>query len=262
VNRVLWIVPLLLLAAAGCFSEGRREYGAAGRDPFASDAEWMRRADQSATDQMPAQPPAERTGNVTMVVERIAVSQQDQLDLEAAWRYVDEHLGAAGGQLARRNGVRVGVATGGFQGALQAALNKSRSREIQKTFVTVLSGAAGMIRAGQNTYVEALRYRTPLGQTVLLERTFVGASLVAEPTILPGDRIRVNLHPRFTASDGRVVDLAEMSTEVVVAHGQPMVIGGLDQSSDDVGLALFSWRRERESRKVTLIVTPYIQGAP
>jgi len=230
VNRVLWIVPLLLLAAAGCFSEGRREYGAAGRDPFASDAEWMRRADQSATDQMPAQPPAERTGNVTMVVERIAVSQQDQLDLEAAWRYVDEHLGAAGGQLARRNGVRVGVATGGFQGALQAALNNSRSREIQKTFVTVLSGAAGMIRA--------------------------------EPTILPGDRIRVNLHPRFTASDGRVVDLAEMSTEVVVAHGQPMVIGGLDQSSDDVGLALFSWRRERESRKVTLIVTPYIQGAP
>ena len=34
--------------------------------------------------------------------------------------------------------------------------------------MTVLSGAAGMIRGGQNTYVEALRYRTPRGQTVLL----------------------------------------------------------------------------------------------
>jgi len=256
------MVSLLVLAAAGCAWEENRQYGWGEGDPFASDTQWMRRADHSATDQMPAQPPAERTGNVTMVVERIAVSQQDQTDLEAAWRYVDEHLGAAGGQLARRNGVRVGVATGGFRGALQTAFNKSRSREVQKTTLTVLSGAAGMIKVGQNTYVEALRYRTPLGRTVLLERTFVGASLVAEPTILPGDRIRVSLHPRFTASDGRVVDLAEMSTEVVVAHGQPMVIGGLDQSSDDVGLALFSWRRERESRKVTLIVTPYIQGAP
>lgn len=153
-NRVLWIVPLLLLTAGGCASEKNRGYGAGEGDPFASDAEWMRRADQSATDQMPAQPPAERTGNVTMVVERIAVSQQDQLDLEAAWRYVDEHVVAGGGQLARRNGVRVGVATGGFRGALQTAVNKSRSREVQKTILTVLSGAAGMIRVGQNTYVE------------------------------------------------------------------------------------------------------------
>jgi len=85
---------------------------------------------------------------------------------------------------------------------------------------------------------------------------------VAVLTVLPGDKVHVRLHPRFTTSDGRVLDLAEMTTEVVLRHGQPMVIAGLDQSSDDAGSALFSWGREREERKVVLTVTPYIQGLP
>ena len=53
------------------------------------------------------------------------------------------------------------------------------------------------------------------------------------------------------------------STElIVVRHGQTMVIGSLDESSDDVGSALFRWGRERESRQVTMTLTPLIQGAP
>jgi len=225
VNRVLWIVPLLLPAAAGCFSEERWEYGVGEGDPFASDAEWM-----------PAQPPAERTGNVTMVVERIAVSRQDQTDLEAAWRYVDEHVAVGGGQLARRNGVRVGVATGGFRGALQTAVNKSRSREVQKATLTVLSGAAGMIRVGQNTYVEALRYRTPRGQTVLLERTFVGASLVA-----PGgdvDRGRGCPRPADGDRGARSVLRRCRPCAVLVAAGAGEQEGDLDRHALHPGSAV------------------------
>jgi len=207
-------------------------------------------------------PPVERTGNVTVVVEKIVVGRRDQVNLEAAWRYADEHVVAAGGDLARRNGIRVGVSTNGFRVALQAALKQSRNRQVQKTSMTALSGTWGMVHVGEDTYVEALRLWTPGGRRVLLERTFVGSSLVVEPTILPGDKVQVRLHPRFTTRDGRAIDLVDMSTEVVLAHGQPMVIGGLDESSDSAGSALFSLRRERDTRKVTLTLTPYIQGGP
>ena len=255
VHGMQWIVPLLL-AAAGCVSTEGWLFEPEEPVAVESDAEWEVLTREAETEK----PPAERTGNVTVVVEKILVGRQDEVNLEAAWRYADEHVVAGGGDLARRNGIRVGVSTDGFRAALRAALRKSRIKQVEKTAITTLSGTSGMIKVGQDTYVEALHYWTPRGRRVLLGRTFVGSSLVVEPTILPEDMVRVRLYPRFTTRAGRAIDLVEMSTEVVLAHGQPMVIGSLDESSDSAGFALFGWRRERESRKVTL--TPLIQGAP
>jgi Flp pilus assembly secretin CpaC len=85
---------------------------------------------------------------------------------------------------------------------------------------------------------------------------------VATPTILPDDMVRVRLHPRFTVREGEYIDVAAMETDVVVANGQSLVIGGLEQASDDVGAALFSYGRRQEERRVLLTVTPHIHGAP
>jgi len=243
------MIVLLSLAAAGCISSEAWEL--AGRGPRRRESE------------EPAQPvPAERTGNVTVMVENISVGQQDRVHLDAAWRYADEHVVAAGGRLAGRNGIRVGVSTGGFKAALQAALSETRHKEVQRTSITALSGTRGWIRIGQDAYVDVLRYRTRRGEVVLLERATVGVSLVVEPTIMPGDMVHVKVYPSFTTREGREIDLAEMAVEVVVRHRQTMVIGSLDKSSDDIGSALFHWGRELESRQVTMTLTPFIQGAP
>lgn len=95
--------------------------------------------------------------------------------------------------------MRIGVAAGDFTGALSAALDRIRNRQVEKLSITVLSGRTGMIGVGQDTYVDVLHYWSPRGQFVLLERTLVGASLVVEPTILPEDRVQVRLYPRFTS---------------------------------------------------------------
>ena len=246
--RVQMIV-LLSLTAAGCISSEAWE--SAGRRPSRRESE------------EPARPvPVERTGNVTVMVEKISVGREDQVHLDAAWRYADEHVVAAGGSLARPNGIRVGVSTGGFKAAFQAALSESRHKDVQRTSITALSGTRAMIRVGENAYVDVLRYHTRRGEVVLLERATVGTSLVVEPTIMPEDMVHVKVYPSFTTREGRAIDLAEMAVEVVVRHGQTMVIGSLDESSDDVGSALFRWGRERESRQVTMTLTPLIQGAP
>lgn len=204
---------------------------------------------------------AERTGNVTIVVDRIAVSTSDLLHLGAIWRYVDEQtVIAGGGEILRRNGVRSGVARQGFSVALQAALSKVRTKETQQLMITTLSGSPGMISMGETAYVEMLRCWTPFGERVLLQRAFVGASLVVEPEILPDDRIRLKLHPHFSQRRGPAIELTDLTTEVVLRHGQPLVLAALDQSRENVAFALFSRTRERQSQQVTVVVTPRIEG--
>jgi hypothetical protein len=210
----------------------------------------------------PEKRPAERTGNVTIQVEKILLDQRDKASVESAWRFADDHVVVSGGELTHSNGIRIGVGGGEFTTAIQAALERSRRTGTQKLMIVTLSGSRGSIAVGQGVYMETLRFRTPRGQTVLFERTFVGSSLVVEPTILPQDRLRVKLYPRFTSREGRTIDLTEMATEVMVSHGQPMVIGGLEESTDSAGFALFSWGREKQARNLTLVLTPYIEGAP
>jgi hypothetical protein len=253
---------LLILAAVGCAPAEfwRLESG----KPKARESEaereirdWQRKVEQPSP-----QPPAERTGNVVVAVQRIMVAEQDRTRLAGAWKYTDDRVTVKGGDWAQSNGVRIGVAAGDFTGALSAALDRIRNRQVEKLSITVLSGRTGMIGVGQDTYVEALWYWTPRGRVVLFEGAFVGASLVVEPTILPEDRVQVRLYPRFTARSGRSIELTEMATEVVLRHGQSMVLGELDSSLDSVGFALFSWTQASERRKVTVILTPFIEGAP
>jgi hypothetical protein len=257
--RPHWTV-LVVLAAVGCVAgEGwHTGPGTSGSPP--SDLDREVREGLEMAEQLP--PPGERTGNVTMVVEKILVDRTDRINLEAAWRFVSENAVVSGGRIARRNGLRIGVATDGFRGALRAALEKSRTKQVEKLLVTSLTGTRGTITVGRDLYVPVLRYRTPRGDVVLLKREFVGGSLVAVPEILPDDRVRVELYPSFRTREGREIELAEMATEVVTRHGRPLVIGGLDRSTEDVGSALFSWTRERGNRRVVLTVTPHVQGAP
>lgn len=209
----------------------------------------------------PPFPRAERTGNVTISVDRIAVDETEVRNVAAIWKYADENVVIQGGANVRRNGIRAGVATRGFAAALQTALEQSRSKKQQRIFITTLSGSTGMISMGGDVFVEVLRYWTPFGESVLLQRAWVGASLVVEPTILPGDKVRVKLYPRFSSRDGKTIDLTEAATEVILQHGQPLVMSGLEQSTDTAGWALFSRTEEHRTQNVTLIVTPSIEGA-
>lgn len=253
-QRILWVVVVVLAAAAGCLSMETWD-----DESEAPRRDWDARVHQPE----PERAPAERTGNVRIEVEKISVARRDTVYLGSAWSYVDEHATVViGGDLARRNGIRLGVAKPGFSAALQAGLKKTRNRKVEKSWITTLSGGRGTIAVGRGTYVDVLHYWTPLGRRVIIERAFVGSSLMVEPTILPGDMVRVRLYPRFTTRDGRVIDLTETATVVVVAHGRTLLIGGVDEASQNVGSTLFSWGEQREDRRVTLTVTPFIEGAP
>jgi len=79
--------------------------------------------------------------------------------------------------------------------------------------------------------------------------------------VVGADEVRLALFPRFTSRSGRIIDVTELRTDVVVPHGQTMVVGGLEESQDSLAYALFSLGGRRGDRRTLLLVTPYIEAA-
>ena len=208
--------------------------------------------------------PRERSGNVIVKLERHTYSRENALRVSSAWKYADEHIlaGSRSGRLWTRNGLRLGLATDRFRAALSVQAQGQRSTSSQQMMLTALSGQEASLMVGTDVYVPVLRYWTWAGPVTLLEREFVGSSLVVVPQIVGDDQIHLKLFPRFTSRSGRrVIDVTELSTEVIVPHGQTLAIGGLDDSQGSLAWALFSLGRRQADRRTLLLVTPYIEAA-
>ena len=246
-----FLIPLVVLVA-GCAIEQPVD-----ESPAALAArEW-----EAYTRRPRERPPAKRSGNITIIVDKIIHTDAQSLDFDLLWRYADESIaiGTPGGELARSNGIRIGVAKDGFQAVLKAAQRNARSRQSEQLWLTVLSGTQGHILVAQSTHIGVLRHRTAMGESIILANAMVGASMVIEPRILAGDDIQVKLHPRFSSRDGKTINLTDLTTELVLRHGQPLVMAGLDQASDSAGFALFSYGKAETKSRMTLVITPYIE---
>jgi len=231
--------------------------------PVESGAQLALRQYEEQMEQLGGPPPEERSGNVIVVLERYTYGQDDALRVASAWRYADEDIvaGSRSGRLWARNGVHLGLATKRFRAALKVSASGRRQTTTQRMMLTALSGHETSLLVGSDIYVPTLRLWTWSGVVVVLEREFVGSSLVVVPEIVGEDQVRLSLFPRFTSRSGRVTDVTELTTEVIVPHGQTLVVGGLDQRRDSLSYALFSLGGRRSNRKTLLLVTPYIEAA-
>jgi len=255
-----WALVVLVLWAwaVGCdYPEG------ASRGAEESPARRALREYEEQMAQLGGPAPKERTGNVIVVLERHTYDRSDALQVASAWRYADQHILARSraGPLWRRNGLRLGLATDHFRGALGISAGGSRRTGSQRMMVTALSGQEAALMVGTDVYVPRLVVWTWAGPTVLFESEFVGSSLVVVPQVVGEDQIHVALFPRFTSRSGRIIDVTELRTEVVVPHGETLVVGGLDESQDSLAYALFGLDRRRADRRSLLLVTPYIEAA-
>ncbi len=89
----------------------------------------------------------------------------------------------------------------------------------------------------------------------------VGTFLAVRPTILPNRRIRLRITPQISyrsdQGDG-TIELVEASTEVVVQSGQPVTIGGSEQSAEVRRQFLIGYERANRTGQVTLVLTAEI----
>lgn len=131
--------------------------------------------------------------------------------------------------------------------------------------LTVSSGRTAKLRVGEDVpYIEWLMTRAygwGLAQAGIAWQK-VGAFLVVEPTVIgdgPQALIRVRLTPELSGLvDGNPyrVRYTQTATEVVVAPGQTVQIGGLNQDREFYSRFLIGRSRTGEQRAMTIELTP------
>jgi type II secretory pathway component GspD/PulD (secretin) len=90
----------------------------------------------------------------------------------------------------------------------------------------------------------------------------VGAKLVVQPTVLGDGTVRVRLTPELSGyADGRRVAtrFARVATDVVVADGETMSIGGLNQDKDFYSRFLVGVNKSGSTQKLDILLTPRVE---
>ena len=120
------------------------------------------------------------------------------------------------------------------RGSIGAGSTETRTRQSTGIFTLVQDGGESTLTvATQVPYAQVAFYRdyaTGAGHVVrgIVFRE-VGTSLKVRANLLPGNQVRVRLTPSISwlSADGSgAIEFTEAATEVIVASGQPLVIGG------------------------------------
>jgi hypothetical protein len=165
----------------------------------------------------PPAPSAQGTKQIKVVFEVRQAGSQSRDAVQGGGRVIITERGSA-----RASG-RLGVES------TQQTVTRSTG-----IFTIVPDGGESMLLvASQVPYAQAVYYRdylTGAGHlTTGVSVRDVGTSLKVRATVLPGNQIRVRMTPTlswFAAERSGVIEAIEASTEVVVPHNRPVVVGG------------------------------------
>ena len=194
-------------------------------------------------------------GNVLISVERVEYDASQAAEAELLWRYSDRGVEVESGGWGR-----AAVASEGFSTKVRALERAGAFRSRGTLFVTAKDGGEGEIFLGEEVpaAVPVFHGRRIWGTD--WERKRIGASLVVRPR-RAGDRVELDLLPRFSRADARgAVTVEEARTRILARPGIPLVIGGMDSALDTLDAGLFSRASREGSRRLLLILT--VRGRP
>ncbi len=196
--------------------------------------------------------------NLRIVINKLSASVSEYTELDALWRYADRHVVIAHHPASfSRSGLSVGVSTDKFEAQLNIAKGRLKSSDDSTLFLVLADGATGFIHIGEEIVVPRFFHAGRFYRAVDYQFRQAGKSLQVTPNLLPSGAIRMELTPVFSKflSAGGDVALTELTTTVTVQPGQTIVIGGSDSSDENVGTALFSYRKQTERGKTLVTVT-------
>jgi type II secretory pathway component GspD/PulD (secretin) len=171
--------------------------------------------------------------------------------------------GGAGIQGTGPGGTVIHVGPSGVSGSARVYAGESqrRTRQTGTSFILVQDGAEAWVtvaeQAPEIVWYEAYARRHGYIQAGVIFRQ-VGTSFAVRPMVLPDRRIRLRIVPQVAyRTDGPegLIEVVEAATEVVVASGQSLTIGGSSGSNEVVRQVLLGYARVNRTGDVTLVVT-------
>jgi len=156
------------------------------------------------------------------------------------------------------------VQPSGRLGAIERQTTVQRSNGI---FTLVRDGGESILtvatRVPQQQFVFYHDWATGLGY-IARDIVFrdVGTSLKVSAKILPDNQVLVRLTPRisyFANERAGIVDVTEAQTELIVANGQPVSIGGATTKMHEVTRQILGFNDRTSSSETSLVVTATVQ---
>jgi type II secretory pathway component GspD/PulD (secretin) len=171
--------------------------------------------------------------------------------------------GGAGIQGTGPGGTVIQVGPSGVSGSARVYAGESqrRTRQTGTSFILVQDGAEARLTVAEQVpevvwYEEYARRQGYIQAGVIFRQ--VGTSFAVRPTVLPDRRVRLRIVPQISyRTDGPegLIEVVEAATEVVVASGQPLSIGGSSGSHEVVRQFLLGYARVNRTGEVSLVVT-------
>jgi hypothetical protein len=180
-----------------------------------------------------------------------------------------QHTGVQSDEGVQARGGVIITERGGVQprGRVGAGSTQTRTRHASGIFTLVQDGGESTLTvATQVPYAQVAFYRdyaTGAGH-VVRGTVFrdVGTSLKVRASLLPGNQVRVRLTPSISwlSADGSgAIELAEAATEVIVASGRPLVIGGSTTQMHVVTRAILGISTRDGASESTVVLTATAQ---
>lgn len=170
-----------------------------------------------------------------------------------------------------RGGVIVEERSGNMRargrGGLAVEETTTRVTRSSGLFTVVQDGGAGSIMVAQDVPYQQMAYyydyatgKGHVAPGVAWQR--VGTALAVRPVILPGNQIRVTLTPvisYFTSGGGGTVEVVEAASDVIVANGARLQIGGATGSLHAITRQVLGYSFQQSSQETALTLTATIQ---
>ena len=153
------------------------------------------------------------------------------------------------------------------RGSIGAGSTETRTRQSTGIFTLVQDGGESTLTvATQVPYPQVAFYRDYATGAGHLMRGVVfrdvGTSLKVRANLLPGNQVRVRLTPSISwlSADGSgTIEFTEAATEVIVASGQPLVIGGSTTQTHAITREILGIGARDGSRTTSVILTATTQ---
>ncbi len=180
------------------------------------------------------------SGNYRVDVQRIWLSQQDSSTVSAMFGWKDDNWDVRVGSPGADPGFRVAVAKGGFTGSIDGNLRSAKSASREQTFIVTVANSPASIQVGQVRFVQPIHVAGAAGGIILPAGQFLGTSL--NTIVRPAGQgvVQVSLTPVFSAPNGDLIELTQMTTTVNAPLGASILIANNSTSHDSVATALLS----------------------
>jgi len=160
--------------------------------------------------------------------------------------------------------IRNGKVHGSFESSFVSQSTTTREKTTQ--MLVAADGRSATIRVGERvpyvTWLTEYGYRHGYVREIEIEWRDVGSFLRMEPTIVAPGLIRIRLTPelsgRLENGDRQAIQFTHLATEVTVADGQTISIGGFSKDEDFSSKFLIGRGSRGESSVTDITLTPRI----